>query len=140
MKGVIEVCKPREDIIKGDVSDEIYAAHLGQVRDERAPSVYTDPNTFFRNTYPTDGLKTTIREVFSRLPGSSKSGSPLIKLETSLGGGKSGWPEPKEMMPSPRTPMNMAAESFRSSLMVFPSMKKKLFCDYKPVNPNESQV
>jgi hypothetical protein len=87
-KGVIEVCKPREDIIKGVVSDEVYAAHLGQVRDGRAPSVYSDPNTYFRNTYPTDGLKTTIREVFSRLSGSEKSGSPLIKLETSLGGGK----------------------------------------------------
>ncbi|KAF5048372.1 hypothetical protein DSECCO2_450780 [anaerobic digester metagenome] len=87
-KGVIEVCTPREDIIEGVVSDEVYAAHLGQVRDERAPIVYADPNTFFRNTYPTDGLKTTIREVFSRLSGSGKSGSPLIKLETSLGGGK----------------------------------------------------
>jgi len=87
-KGVIEVCKPREEIIKGVVSDEVYAAHLGQVRDEKAPSVYADPKTFFQNTYPTEGLKTAISEVFSRLSGSEKSGSPLIKLETSLGGGK----------------------------------------------------
>ena len=87
VKGVIELCKPREDIISGKVSDEIYAAHLGQVRDGRAPNVYSDPKTFFNNTYPTVGLQTTVREVFSRLAG-DESGSPFIKLETSLGGGK----------------------------------------------------
>ena len=43
--------------------------------------------SFFSNTFPTDGIKTLIREVFSRLAGKS-SGSPVIRLETSFGGGK----------------------------------------------------
>ena len=52
-----------------------------------APLVYKDANTFFANTFPTDGIKTLIREVFGRLTGAA-SGSPVIRLETSFGGGK----------------------------------------------------
>lgn len=87
IKQVTEVCVPRSDIITGRQSDAIYAADLALVRDGKAPPVYQDPSEFFRNTYPTDGLKTTISEVFSRLAG-REQGSPVIKLETSLGGGK----------------------------------------------------
>lgn len=87
MKTVTDVCVPRSDILAGKMSDTIYVADLTQVRDGAAPSVYQDPSEFFRNTYPTAGLKTTISEVFSRLAG-KEEGSPIIKLETSLGGGK----------------------------------------------------
>ena len=87
MKTVTEICVPRADILAGKQSDAIYAADLGLVRDGKAPSVYQDPSEFFRNTYPTEGLRTTITEVFSRLAG-KEEGSPVIKLETSLGGGK----------------------------------------------------
>jgi hypothetical protein len=86
MKTLTEACKPREDVLSGRLPDSIYVADLTRVRDSAAPSVYQDPSEFFRNTYPTEGLKTTIREVFSRLAG--QEGSPVIKLETSLGGGK----------------------------------------------------
>lgn len=87
MRAVTEICTPRRDIITGKQSDAIYAADLAQVRDGKAPPVYQDASTFFQNTYPTEGLKTTISEVFSRLAG-KEEGSPVIKLETSLGGGK----------------------------------------------------
>lgn len=87
MKTVTEICVPRSDIIAGKQSDSIYAADLALVRDGKAPAVYQDPSVFFRNTYPTEGLKTTVSEVFSRLAG-KEEGSPVIKLETSLGGGK----------------------------------------------------
>jgi hypothetical protein len=42
---------------------------------------------FFANTFPTNGLKTLIQEVFGRLVGAAV-GSPIIRLETSFGGGK----------------------------------------------------
>jgi hypothetical protein len=53
----------------------------------KAPQVYQDADLFFSNTYPTDGIKTLIREVFSRLT-QKGAGSPIIRLETSFGGGK----------------------------------------------------
>jgi len=87
MKGVIEACKPRDDILKGKASDEIYAAHLGRVRDGNGPSVYNDPQVFFENTFATSGLTTVVKETFARLSGKD-AGSSFIKLETSLGGGK----------------------------------------------------
>jgi predicted AAA+ superfamily ATPase len=37
--------------------------------ESNAPQVYQSADLFFANTYPTDGIKTLIREVFSRLTG-----------------------------------------------------------------------
>lgn len=87
LPSVREVCQPREDILSGGTSLDLYAAKLSQVARHEGPDVYRDPAKFFENTYPTEGLKTTLREVFSRITGKG-SGSPVIKLETSLGGGK----------------------------------------------------
>lgn len=52
-----------------------------------SPHVYQDYTTLFSNTFATTGLKTLISEVFRRLVG-DKVGSPIIRLETSFGGGK----------------------------------------------------
>ncbi|WP_290591364.1 DUF499 domain-containing protein, partial [Alicyclobacillus sp.] len=51
-------------------------------------ALYLDAEAFFRDaTYPTDGLRTTLREVFARLQGDM--GVPAIhRLETGFGGGK----------------------------------------------------
>lgn len=84
---VRETCTPWDDIVSGDLTMDTYAANLGQVVQGKAPAVYQTPEEFFRHTYPTEGLKATVNEVFSRL-GGHKPGSPIIKLETSLGGGK----------------------------------------------------
>lgn len=84
---VREVCQPREEVLAGKSSMDIYAAKLNQVVQGKAPEVYQDAARFFENTYPTEGLKTTVREVFGRLS-QAAVGSPVIKLETSLGGGK----------------------------------------------------
>lgn len=84
---VQEICEPRDDILTGAASLDMYAASLSQVVRDQGPDVYRDPATFFQNTYPTEGLKTTVKEVFTRLTGQG-AGSPVIKLETSLGGGK----------------------------------------------------
>jgi len=78
---------PREDVLTGTESLDRYAASLSRVVEGKAPKVYQDPETFFSHTYPTMGLTTTVQEVFKRLAGVG-SGSPVIKLETGLGGGK----------------------------------------------------
>ena len=84
---VFETCFPREEILSGSLSEEIFAAKLRLVVEGRAPLVYQDANTFFANTFPTDGIRTLLQEVFGRLTGRA-SGSPVIRLETSFGGGK----------------------------------------------------
>jgi Protein of unknown function (DUF499) len=87
LPSIFSTCIPREEILGGDLSEEIFAAKLKQVVDGTAPNVYKDPEVFFANTYPTNGLRTLISEVFGRLSGIS-TGSPVIRLETSFGGGK----------------------------------------------------
>jgi len=84
---IFQTCTPREEVLGGNLSEDVFAAKLKQVVDGNAPLVYQDPNTFFANTFPTNGLKTLISEVFGRLTGAD-TGSPVIRLETSFGGGK----------------------------------------------------
>jgi Protein of unknown function (DUF499) len=84
---VFNTCIPREEILSGELSLDLFAAKLRLVVERSAPQVYQDPNLFFSNTYPTDGLKNLIKEVFGRLVGAI-AGSPIIRLETSFGGGK----------------------------------------------------
>lgn len=87
MTSVLEACTPRKDVLSGDLSDDMYAAHLGLVSKGKAMDVYQKPALFFKNTYPTAGLQSVVKDVFSRLSG-GKSGASVVKLETSLGGGK----------------------------------------------------
>ena len=87
LPSIFETCIPREEILAGELSVDLFAAKLRSVVEGKAPQIYQKPESFFANTYATDGIKTLIREVFSRLTGKS-SGSPVIRLETSFGGGK----------------------------------------------------
>ncbi|MGH8000730.1 MAG: ATP-binding protein [Brasilonema sp.] len=87
LPSVFKTCIPREEILAGDISPDLFAAKLRLVVAGLAPQVYQDPTTFFTNTFATDGLKTLILEVFGRLVGAAV-GSPIIRLETSFGGGK----------------------------------------------------
>ena len=86
LPSIFETCIPREEILAGELSVDLFAAKLCLVVEGKAPTVYQDPKSFFANTFATDGIKILVREVFSRLTG--KSGSPVIRLETSFGGGK----------------------------------------------------
>ena len=81
-----DVCKPRDEILKGDLTQDIFAANLSLVVQGKGPEVYRNPDLFFSNTFPTAGLRTSVKEVFTRL--SNGEGTPVIKLETGLGGGK----------------------------------------------------
>jgi len=84
---LLTACTPRPEILKGSMVDDPYMADLGLVVESNAPKSYQDPAVFFRNTYPTEGLRTVARETFTRLSGKG-AGSPVLRLETSLGGGK----------------------------------------------------
>lgn len=87
LESVFKTCYPRQEILSGDLQLDLFAAKLKSVVEGRAPQVYQNPDLFFANTFPTDHLKTLIRQVFTRLSGKG-SGSPILRLETSFGGGK----------------------------------------------------
>ncbi len=94
MPSILDYCKPRPDLIRGNFNPEVFTASLTQVlafyRKEKGTitNLYTDAETFFREaTFPTSGLKRTLQEVFGRMAGDD--GCPAIhRLETSFGGGK----------------------------------------------------
>jgi predicted AAA+ superfamily ATPase len=85
---IFNLCKPRDDVAKGTISDSDYAANLANVLTGRASHDYTDPQTFFTNTYPTEGLKELLVNVCGRLSGRGESVSAVFTLDTSFGGGK----------------------------------------------------
>ncbi|MEC4807389.1 MAG: DUF499 domain-containing protein [Jaaginema sp. PMC 1080.18] len=87
LQSVLTTCIPKAEIQSGELAQEIFAAKIRPVVEGNAPSVYQDANKFFASTFPTDGIKTLIREVFGRLT-HTHTGSPVIRLETSFGGGK----------------------------------------------------
>ena len=88
MKPIYETCHPRPEVLAGDLTEDTFAARLRDVIDGTADPAYQDPGNFFRNTFPTDGLRTLAREVLGRLSGQRPASSPFIRLETSFGGGK----------------------------------------------------
>ena len=88
MKTIFESCQPRDEVLKGELKDEIFRASLNDVHQGKAEDVYQNPKTFFDHTYRTDGLKTLLNEALGRLTGVKAANSPAIRLETSFGGGK----------------------------------------------------
>jgi len=88
MKTVFETCIPRNEVLSGDLREEMFAARLRDVMDKTADDIYKKPREFFENTFPTEGLRTLLREVIGRMSGKAPTNSPFIRLETSFGGGK----------------------------------------------------
>jgi hypothetical protein len=89
MKSVFDLAKPRPEVLQGQLSEDMFAARLRDVMDNRADPAYRDADRFFASTYPTDGLRTLLVEVLGRLTGQSPTNTSIIRLETSFGGGKS---------------------------------------------------
>ncbi|MCI0333338.1 MAG: DUF499 domain-containing protein, partial [Planctomycetes bacterium] len=85
--GVLAGCKPRDEVLKGDLDDAIFAADFGDLISSRAPKVYGDPATFFHNTHPAKQLCKIVQAVFERLA-AKKEGGTTIRLSTGFGGGK----------------------------------------------------
>ena len=85
---VFETCVPREDVLKGTIAEADFAADLAKVIRGTASDDYQQPDRFFANTYPTQGLKNLLRNVLARLSGDSSAAAAIFRLDTSYGGGK----------------------------------------------------
>lgn len=84
---VLKSCKPRKEVLEGELDDAIFAADFGQLIEGSAPKVYGDATVFFRNTEPTHDLKAVCTAVFKALANKNETGQ-LIRLSTGFGGGK----------------------------------------------------
>ena len=63
---IFDTCVPRDEILSADLSLDLFAAKLRLVVEGTAPQVDRNAKKFFANTFANDGIKTLIREVFSR--------------------------------------------------------------------------
>jgi len=86
MKAFAQVAIPHDDVVKGRLTMDVFAADLWQVVNGRAPLDYQDPDIFFRKTYMTKNLRNIIEIARDRLEG--RSGDSVIQLQTPFGGGK----------------------------------------------------
>ncbi len=80
------IAVPHDDILKGRLTMDIFAADLWDVYKNRGNDIYINPDAFFQKTFLTDGLKNILNVVKSRLEG--EGGDPVIQLQTPFGGGK----------------------------------------------------
>ncbi len=89
IKPWVEVVSLHPDVLSPDFSEDIFALDLGPLADgnPQVPSVYRDPEHFFRSSYLTNGLRLLLQDVLSRLEGGA--GNRVLKLVTPFGGGKS---------------------------------------------------
>lgn len=78
---------PREDVLQGELDDAIFAASFGKLIRNDGPTIYRDPEQFFRNTHPTAALAKLCRDVFGRLTSTTEAGA-ILRLSTGFGGGK----------------------------------------------------
>ncbi len=91
LPSITSTCVPREDVLKGGLADNHFAAQLDQVvRNPAAYPIYGDSDAFFAITYPTSGLRQLLTWTFGRISGSRIPGAEhgVIRLATSFGGGK----------------------------------------------------
>src|SRR5437764_2312999 len=88
MKNWVDVVKPHEDILSGDLEMAVFAADLGSVvRSSGAVrEVYGDPVVFFRATYLTSSMRELLADVLGALAG--RGGDRVLQLRTPFGGGK----------------------------------------------------
>jgi hypothetical protein len=82
------VATPHEDIRAGRMDEAVFAANVWAVVQGTAPEVYLDPEEFFRKTFMTTGLATTLSHVARALSEAKDAGDRIISLQTSFGGGK----------------------------------------------------
>ena len=82
MKPWWQVAVPHRDIREGKISD--FAADLNSVVKGEASIEYVDPETFFKRTYLTEGLKNIISDVLIALTKEGEKGK-VIQLQTPFG-------------------------------------------------------
>ena len=89
LKPWVESVTLHPDVLAENFSEDIFALDLGPLSDDnpQVPAVYRDPEHFFRSSYLTNGLRSLLQDVLSRLEGGA--GNRVLKLITPFGGGKS---------------------------------------------------
>ena len=80
------IAVPHDDILQGRLTMDVFAADLWGVFKGRGSDEYKNAELFFQKTYQTEGLKTLLEVVKSRLKG--KGGDPVLQIQTPFGGGK----------------------------------------------------
>jgi predicted AAA+ superfamily ATPase len=88
IKVLFEAYTPREEVLSGELTDEMFAARLSDVAQGKAHPTYQDPEQFFANTFPTERVQSFLKEVLGRLSGKDPTASAFFQLNTSFGGGK----------------------------------------------------
>jgi hypothetical protein len=78
---------PHCDIREGRLDLRVFAVDLAQVIEGQAVPEYKDPDTFFRRTFLTRGLRSTLKGVLRRLAGRD-DGVAITQMATVFGGGK----------------------------------------------------
>ncbi|MGH3005452.1 MAG: ATP-binding protein [Gaiellaceae bacterium] len=88
MKNWVDVARPHEDILRGDLEMAVFAADLGSVArpSGSARDVYADPASFFKATYLTSSMRELLADVAGALAG--EGGDRVLQLRTPFGGGK----------------------------------------------------
>ena len=64
---ILNGCNPREEVLRSDLNDAIFAADFGNLIAGTVPKVYKGRRTFFRDTHPAQQLCRVIQAVFARL-------------------------------------------------------------------------
>lgn len=85
---IFDICTPRSDVLGGNIAESDFAADLAQVLRGTAPEEYREAPRFFRNTYPTRGLRDLLANVCRRLSGAGGEAASIFRLDTQYGGGK----------------------------------------------------
>ena len=93
LASIRKTCQPRPEVLKGGLVDKHFAAQLDQVVYSGAGyEAYSDADSFFNLTFPTQGLKELLRGTFARLSGQTtlapSAEHAVCRYETSFGGGK----------------------------------------------------
>ncbi len=95
MKSILQTCTPRNDLLEGTFNPEIFTANLLQVIEHYRGgegvlrNIYTDPEKFFQEgTYPTEGMRQVIGNIYGRLAAKDAMYPAIQRLETAFGGGK----------------------------------------------------
>ena len=93
LPSVVESCVPRDEVLRGGLVDKHFAAQLDQViRGAAGYHDYADPDSFFKITHPTNGLRDLLAGTFARLSGNASAAPSaehaVYRYETSFGGGK----------------------------------------------------
>lgn len=82
----IEVALPHPDVLANRFKEAEFAADLAAVDAGRASEDYASPESFYRITFLTEGLRRVLASLLERMLGTG--GDPVIGLQTSFGGGK----------------------------------------------------